>query len=452
MSLRFEDDFLKKLEYLHVVSKRAFAGQNRADRLHAEARPRPRVRRSPSLRARRRLPPHRLEGLQAPEPAAAAAVRRGAGPADLPDARRQPLDGRAGEVRHGAAHRRGALLHRPRAPRSPDDPAVRRGLGARIDRRAAARGGSSACSSCSSSWRPAGRPICAQSCKEFASRPRQLGLDGDHLRLPRSAAGCRDAGLKILRTLGHDVFAVHVDVASAIAIPGALGEVRFVDAETGELREVEVTPRLAAAYVQAWEAHAERAGALLRPLRHRLRPRRRRAAVRRDRAEGVPSGTVPRMTFGAMAAWQAWLLLAAAPARSPAALFLLKLRPPRMLVPSLLAVAARARRLARADAVGAHPPRGVARSSTDRDRAGARRSRRPARAPPAAAGAAARGRVLDRARFVVVDAGAHARAARRDGSARIAEARRRRRGRRAATSRSRRRPTAWSRGRPPIAR
>src|SRR4051812_26913838 len=33
MALRFEDEFLKKLEYLHVVSKRAFAGQNRADRL-----------------------------------------------------------------------------------------------------------------------------------------------------------------------------------------------------------------------------------------------------------------------------------------------------------------------------------------------------------------------------------------------------------------------------------
>ena len=33
VALRFEDDFLKKLEYLHVVSKRAFAGQNRADRL-----------------------------------------------------------------------------------------------------------------------------------------------------------------------------------------------------------------------------------------------------------------------------------------------------------------------------------------------------------------------------------------------------------------------------------
>src|SRR4249920_244807 len=33
MALRFEDDFLKKLEYLHVVSKRAFVGQSRADRL-----------------------------------------------------------------------------------------------------------------------------------------------------------------------------------------------------------------------------------------------------------------------------------------------------------------------------------------------------------------------------------------------------------------------------------
>ena len=33
MPLRFENDFLKKLEYLHVVSKRALAGQNRADRL-----------------------------------------------------------------------------------------------------------------------------------------------------------------------------------------------------------------------------------------------------------------------------------------------------------------------------------------------------------------------------------------------------------------------------------
>src|SRR5687767_1749784 len=32
MPLRFQDDFLKKLEYLQVVSRREFAGRNRADR------------------------------------------------------------------------------------------------------------------------------------------------------------------------------------------------------------------------------------------------------------------------------------------------------------------------------------------------------------------------------------------------------------------------------------
>jgi hypothetical protein len=32
--------------------------------------------------------------------------------------------------------------------------------------------------------------------------------------------------------------------------------VRFLDVETGELREIEVTPKLAAAYARAWDAHA----------------------------------------------------------------------------------------------------------------------------------------------------------------------------------------------------
>ena len=41
------------------------------------------------------------------------------------------------------------------------------------------------------------------------------------------------------------------------------------------------------------------------------------------------------MTVGAMAAWQAWLLLGAA-AAAAAGLFLIQVRPPRMMVPSLL--------------------------------------------------------------------------------------------------------------------
>ena len=89
--------------------------------------------------------------------------------------------------------------------------------------------------------------------KEFAARPRQLGLTviiSDFLD-----PGGFDAGIKILRTLGHDVFVVHI-TSEHDRNPGAYGEVRFVDAETGELREVEVTPRLAAAYIKAWDAHA----------------------------------------------------------------------------------------------------------------------------------------------------------------------------------------------------
>jgi hypothetical protein len=70
---------------------------------------------------------------------------------------------------------------------------------------------------------------------------------------PRTQAAF-ESGLKILRTLGHDVFVVHV-TSERDRDPGVFGTVRFVDVETGEVREVEVTPRLAAAYVQASRAH-----------------------------------------------------------------------------------------------------------------------------------------------------------------------------------------------------
>jgi uncharacterized protein (DUF58 family) len=100
---------------------------------------------------------------------------------------------------------------------------------------------------------PAGQTDLRESFKEFASRPRQRGLAviiSDFLD-----PGGFEAGLKILRTLGHDVFVVHI-ASQRDRDPGAFGEVRFVDAETGELREVDVTPRLAVAYAKAWDAHA----------------------------------------------------------------------------------------------------------------------------------------------------------------------------------------------------
>jgi uncharacterized protein (DUF58 family) len=92
-----------------------------------------------------------------------------------------------------------------------------------------------------------------ESFKDFASRPRQRGLTviiSDFLD-----PGGFEAGLKILRTIGHDVFVIHI-ASQRDRDPGAFGDVRFVDVETGDLREVEVTPRLAAAYAAAWDAHA----------------------------------------------------------------------------------------------------------------------------------------------------------------------------------------------------
>jgi hypothetical protein len=56
--------------------------------------------------------------------------------------------------------------------------------------------------------------------------------------------------------MGHDVFVVHV--ASIVdRDPGALGEARFVDVETNEVRDIEVTPALAEAYAKVWAEHAD---------------------------------------------------------------------------------------------------------------------------------------------------------------------------------------------------
>ena len=102
MALRFENDFLKKLEYLHVVSKQAFAGQNRADRLT------PKRGQGSSSPIIARIPSATIFGTSigkrtAAGPSAASTVRRRTRSADLSDARYQSIDGRAGEIRHGAA-------------------------------------------------------------------------------------------------------------------------------------------------------------------------------------------------------------------------------------------------------------------------------------------------------------------------------------------------------------
>jgi hypothetical protein len=99
---------------------------------------------------------------------------------------------------------------------------------------------------------PGGPTDLRQSFVHFAARGRQQGLAvviSDFL----DPAGF-EPGLKILSSMGHDVFVVHV-ASARDRDPGGYGELRFVDAETGELRDIDVTPALAAAYRERWDAH-----------------------------------------------------------------------------------------------------------------------------------------------------------------------------------------------------
>jgi uncharacterized protein (DUF58 family) len=253
VALRFEDDFLKKLEYLHVVSKRAFAGQSRADR----------------------LAPKRGTGMEF-------ADHRGYSPGD--------------DFRHidwKAYKRLNRLLLRlfdeeqdlpiylmldtssSMAQTAKFDQALRItaalcyiGL-SHLDRvemisftdrlgheesPGTGKGRIFRVFEMLEKFKADGQTNLRKSINDFAGRGRRRGLVAvisDFL----DADGC-ETGLKILRTLGHDVFAVHV-VSSADRDTSSFGDVRFVDAETGERRDIEVTPRLAAAYHAAWQEHTD---------------------------------------------------------------------------------------------------------------------------------------------------------------------------------------------------
>jgi uncharacterized protein (DUF58 family) len=250
--LRFQDDFLKKLEYLHVVSKREFAGQNRADRRTPQrgrgiefADHRPYTPgddfRHIDWKAYKRL--NRLllllfdEEQDLPIYLILDVSRSMAEPAKFDQARRIA----AALCYVGLAHLdRLTILTFADGLVQEFSPGRGKGRIFRVFEQLERL--------------EAGGPTdLRDSFKEFASRPRQVGLTviiSDFLD-----PGGFEVGLKILRTLGHDVFTVHV-ASQADRDPGALGDVRFVDAETGELRELEVTPRLATAYVRAWETHA----------------------------------------------------------------------------------------------------------------------------------------------------------------------------------------------------
>ena len=253
MPLRFEDDFLKKLEYLHVVSKRAFAGQNRADRL---ARKRGRGLEFADHRGYTPGDDFRQIDWKAYKRLGKLLLRLFDEEQDLPiylfidssQSMREPA--KFDQARRiAAALCYIGLAHLDRVTILPFDkivgPETQPGRGkGRIFR----------VFEMLEAMETAGPTSFRETFMQFASRPRQQGLavvisdflDPDGF----------EPGLKLLASMGHDIFVVHIASASD-RDPGAMGDLRFVDAETGDIRDVDVTPALSRAYGEAWQAHAE---------------------------------------------------------------------------------------------------------------------------------------------------------------------------------------------------
>jgi uncharacterized protein (DUF58 family) len=112
--------------------------------------------------------------------------------------------------------------------------------------------------------RPDGGTNLGQCIRQFAGRPFRRGVAiviSDFL----DPSGC-EPGLKLLASLGHDVLAVQVFATGEREID-TFGEIRFVDAETGEHLDLDVTPALSKAYREAWDGHTDAVGAFCRKFR-----------------------------------------------------------------------------------------------------------------------------------------------------------------------------------------
>lgn len=253
MALRFEDDFLHKLEYLHVVSKRAFAGQNRADRL---ARKRGRGLEFADHRGYSPGDDFRHIDWKAYQRLNRLLLRLFDEEQDLPiylfiDTSRSMAE----TIKFDQARRIAAALcyvglaHLDRVLILP----FGGGLGAESTP-GRGKGRIFRVFEMLERMQSGGDTNLRETFKQFAGRTRQQGLAvviSDFLD-PNGF----EPGLKTLSAMGHDVFAVHV-ASQADRDPGALGEARFFDVETEELRDIEVTPALSAAYQDAWQAHAD---------------------------------------------------------------------------------------------------------------------------------------------------------------------------------------------------
>ena len=255
MALRFENDFLKKLEYLHILSKRVFAGQFRADRITKKrgsglefADHKPYTAgddfRHIDWRAYQRLDRLLLRMFEEEQ--------------DMPvylfiDTSRSMAEGTPSKLDYachvaaalcyiGLAHLDRVAILTWKEKLDAETP-TRRGKG-QIFR----------IFDFLQALEPDGKTDLAGAIRAFSARRKQRGVAvviSDFL----DPSG-HEAGLNALRYFQHDVFLVHV-TSKHDAEPAVAGDIRMVDSETGESRDVELTPTLLHAYTRAWQAHVD---------------------------------------------------------------------------------------------------------------------------------------------------------------------------------------------------
>jgi len=244
VALRLEPDLLKKLEYLHVVARRAFAGQHRADRVsetrgrglefadHRQYSPGDDFRHI-DWNAYKRL--NRLllrlfdEEQDLPIYLLLDASRSMGEPVKFDQAKRIA----AALAYVGLAHLdQVTIIPFGEAMQAEIHPGRGKGFIVQVlDRLDGVNAG--------------GQTNLYESFKQFAARGKMRGLCvviSDCL----DPGGCEPA-FKLLASAGHDVDVVHLTSPRDRQCPMA-GEARLVDEETGELYDVELTAGLASAY------------------------------------------------------------------------------------------------------------------------------------------------------------------------------------------------------------
>ncbi len=250
----FDRDFLRKLEYLHVVSKRVFAGQFRAER---RARTRGSGLEFADHRAYAPGDDFRHVDWTAYQRLDKLLLRLFEEEQDLPiylfvDCSRSMASGEPSKLAYArqiaAALCYIGLAHLDRVSLI----AFSRDLDRELPSQRG-RGRIFKVFGFLGDLEPGGETDAKRAFSTFSARPRPRGVAvvvSDFL----DPAG-HAAGLDVLRFFRHDVFAVHVTTA-AEREPALHGDHALVDAETGERFDVSLTPSLLAAYRQAFAEHA----------------------------------------------------------------------------------------------------------------------------------------------------------------------------------------------------